>query len=154
MKEFLEVFGLNLQSMNGIDIVSAAEFVAEIGDISRFPSAKHLASYAGVAPLANSSGQHENLRADWRGNRVLNCLFYKLAIRVIMPTGKNKVYVNPLFREYYENWCSVGENENPDSHINRKALKRVERRLVNVIYSMMKNKRDYINPPVLRTIER
>jgi transposase len=33
--------------LHGVGLITAAIFVAEIGDIARFPSARHLCSWAG-----------------------------------------------------------------------------------------------------------
>ncbi len=41
-----------VQALHGVGPVMAAIFVAEIGDVSRFASARHLCSWAGVHPLA------------------------------------------------------------------------------------------------------
>ena len=45
-----------LMSMPGIGCYSALLILSEIGDITRFPNAKHLVSYAGLAPSVRSSG--------------------------------------------------------------------------------------------------
>src|SRR6185295_2295779 len=45
-----------LDSMPGIGPFTALLLCAEIGDISRFPDASHLASYAGLVPSVYSSG--------------------------------------------------------------------------------------------------
>jgi len=45
-----------LMSMPGIGCYSALLILSEIGDITRFPDAKHLVSYAGLAPSVRSSG--------------------------------------------------------------------------------------------------
>lgn len=46
-----------LMSIPGISSISAAVILTEIGaDMSRFPSAKHLASWAGVCPGNKQSG--------------------------------------------------------------------------------------------------
>jgi transposase len=42
----------------GIGILTAATIVAEVGDVSRFPSADHLASWAGLTPTERSSADH------------------------------------------------------------------------------------------------
>jgi transposase len=56
-----------LQTIPGIGERAAATIVAEIGtDMSRFPSAKHLASWAGVCPGNRQSGGKQ-LRAKPRG---------------------------------------------------------------------------------------
>jgi transposase len=45
-----------LQSMRGIGLITAAVLVAELGDITRFTSAKHLMAYVGLIPGERSSG--------------------------------------------------------------------------------------------------
>jgi transposase len=44
-----------VQAINGVGRVTAAIFVAEIGDVSRFPSARHLCSWAGLTPSHHQS---------------------------------------------------------------------------------------------------
>jgi transposase len=58
-----------LRQIPGLDTVSIAAIVAEIGaDMSVFPSAKHLSSWAGLAPGKNeSAGKSKSTRA-LRGN--------------------------------------------------------------------------------------
>jgi len=56
-----------LQSLPGIGVILAATIALEIGEISRFPSAEHLASYAGTTPRVHASGgrvRYGRLRAD------------------------------------------------------------------------------------------
>lgn len=45
-----------LRALRGIDMVSAATFVAAIGDISRFENPQNLMSYLGLTPSEHSSG--------------------------------------------------------------------------------------------------
>ena len=45
-----------LQSMRGIDLVSAVTILAEIGDISRFASPRELMGYLGLVPSERSTG--------------------------------------------------------------------------------------------------
>jgi transposase len=45
-----------LMSLPGVGVVLAATIQLEIGEIGRFPSAEHLASYAGTTPRVHSSG--------------------------------------------------------------------------------------------------
>jgi transposase len=45
-----------LTSMPGVGIRTAARILIEIGDISAFPTAGHLAAYAGLAPVTHRSG--------------------------------------------------------------------------------------------------
>jgi len=44
-----------IQAIPGVGPVLAAVFVAEIGDISRFPTARHLCSWAGLTPTHHES---------------------------------------------------------------------------------------------------
>jgi len=44
-----------IQAIPGVGPVLAAVFVAEIGDVSRFPSARHLCSWAGLTPSHHES---------------------------------------------------------------------------------------------------
>jgi transposase len=48
-----------LKTIPGIGDVIATSFVAEIGDINRFPSSEKLASYAGLTPIVRQSGEKE-----------------------------------------------------------------------------------------------
>jgi transposase len=69
-----------LQSMPGIGVILAATITLEIGDIGRFPSAEHLASYAGTTPRVHASGgkvRYGRLRPDV--NRYLKWAFVEAA---------------------------------------------------------------------------
>src|SRR5260221_9876935 len=46
-----------LQALRGIAPVAAATLVAELGDITRFTSARHLMAYLGLVPSGHSSGE-------------------------------------------------------------------------------------------------
>jgi len=140
LEGFLEHFDYKLQSMRGIDTVIAVNLIAEIGDISRFPTPAKLARYSGVAPVTYSSGKSNVQYANERGNRVLNSIFFRLSVMVTMTVGKNRKIINPFFYEYYHKKISEGKTK-------RQALKCVQRRLVNIIWSIMTYKTEYINPP-------
>ena len=45
-----------LMSLPGIGVILAATIALEVGEITRFPSAAHLASYAGTTPRVHASG--------------------------------------------------------------------------------------------------
>jgi transposase len=47
-----------LCTLPGVGHYTALLLLAEIGDVSRFPSPKHLVSYAGLAPTVHASGGH------------------------------------------------------------------------------------------------
>jgi len=132
-------FSYPLTSIKGIDTLTAAKLISEIGDINRFKNAKALAKYSGVAPVTFASGMSKLEMANARGNRKLNEIFYRIALTSVMPIGINKALINPIFYDYYMKKISEGKLKN-------QALKCVQRRLVNIIYSVMKHKRPYENP--------
>jgi len=136
----LENFNTPLLYMTGFDIVSVAQLLVCIGDIKRFPKSGKLAQYAGVAPVTFASGKTDKQYSNRKGNRELNSLFYNLALRVSMPVGSSKKIVNTFFYEYYNRKLSEGKTK-------RQALKCVERRLVHIIWTMLTNNEEYVNPP-------
>lgn len=69
-----------LQTIPGISATSAAAIIAEIGvDMSRFPSAKHLASWAGLCPGNKQSGGKRLQAGTNPGNRWLRGVFGEVA---------------------------------------------------------------------------
>jgi len=65
-----------LMSMPGVGVILAATIALEIGEVQRFPSAMHLASYSGTTPRVHASGEkvrYGSLRADV--NRYLKWAF-------------------------------------------------------------------------------
>jgi transposase len=64
--------GTMLTDIFGVGPILAAKIVGIVGDVSRFPSKAHFASYAGVAPIEASSGVVVRHRLSLAGNRSLN----------------------------------------------------------------------------------
>ena len=139
IKKILTHFDYPLSTMKGIDTLTEASLIAEIGNINRFKNAAALAKYAGVAPVTFASGMTKLEFANARGNRKLNGLIHQVALSSVAPKGKNKALTNPIFYDYYQKKLSEGKTKT-------QALKCVQRRLVNIIYNMMKYKRPYLNP--------
>ncbi len=137
LRQVLAQTDYKLESMDGISTVTAAELVAEVGDIRRFSNADKLARFAGIAPVRFSSGGKGKDQASGQGNRVLNAIFHNLAVQQIqVAKGDNKKQRNPVFYEFYGRKLAEGKTK-------KQALICVMRRLVNIIYSMMKNKTEY-----------
>jgi transposase len=55
--------------IHGIGPAGAARILADVGDISRFPSRGHFASWTGTAPIDASSGQQIRHRLSRAGKR-------------------------------------------------------------------------------------
>jgi len=138
---FLTKFNCTLTSMSGIDTITAARMLAYIGDIKKFSSPAKLARYAGIAPVTYASGKKDMQFANERGNRQLNSLFYSLAVRVSYATGPSRKVMNSFFYDYYNRKISEGKTK-------RQALKCVQRRLVNIIWTMLTHSEEYVNPPM------
>jgi len=141
IEKLMVEFDYPLTSMKGIDTLTSAQLINEIGDINRFKSSASLAKFAGVAPLTYASGMTKLELANAKGNRKLNELTYRIALSAVSPIGPKKMLLNPIFREYYEKKISEGKSVN-------KAIKCVQRRLINIIYNIMKHNKPYINPEV------
>lgn len=142
----LPMFGMKLETMPGISFVTAAALIAEVGDINRFTSAAKLAKYAGIAPVQYSSGQSDLNFSNRRGDRNLNQILFFLAVSQCNDHGVKGGPVNPIFAEYYKKKISDGKTK-------KQAIKCVMRRLVNIIYRMMKTGKGYEIPDIPNQLE-
>ncbi|AJD32197.1 MULTISPECIES: IS110 family transposase [Clostridium] len=138
MRKLLKLLDLKLETIPGIDTVTAIALVAHIGDIKRFRNADKLAKFSGIAPVNFSSAGKGKDKKSKQGNRELYGVFYFLAVQQIQVSKKGTPR-NPVFLEYYKRKVSEGKTK-------IQALVCVMRRLNNIIYGMMKNKTEYILP--------
>ena len=90
-----------LTSIPGIGFVTAATFLAEVPDISDFPQARQLASYAGLCPKHHQSGSsvRKKARLSKTGNPYLRKTFYMPAIAMLR--GHNPL-IQPLIERMQE----------------------------------------------------
>ena len=73
-----------LLSIPGVGIVTAAGFLGEIGDISKYTSAKEIIKLAGLNLVEISSGEKKGAKKiSKRGNSILRCLLYQCAVVAI-----------------------------------------------------------------------
>jgi transposase len=64
-----------LRTIPGVGLITATALVAFIGDVNRFPSGRHFASYLGLTPREKSSGSIRHLgRISKRGDTYLRML--------------------------------------------------------------------------------
>lgn len=68
-----------IMSIPGVGKQTAQEVLAEISDVSRFPSAKHLASWAGLAPSVYQSGGKNLTGRTRKGSKWLRKTMYQVA---------------------------------------------------------------------------
>lgn len=140
MKKLLKLLDLKLETIPGVDTVTAIALVAHIGDIKRFRNADKLAKFSGIAPVNFSSAGKGKDKKSRQGNRELYGVFYFLAVQQIQVSKKGTPR-NPVFLQYYKRKISEGKTK-------IQALVCVMRRLNNIIYGMMKNKTEYVMPNV------
>ena len=99
--------------------ICAAQLIGYTGDIGRFPTKGHYASYNATAPIEASSGPTRRHRLNPRGNRQLNWAIHIVAISQISHPGPG--------RDFYEG--KRGEGKSP-----KEAIRSLKRRLSDVIY--------------------
>ena len=74
-----------LRSVPGVGLLTATALLPFIGDVRRFPSARHLASYLGLTPREYSGGLRRRLgRISKRGDGYLRTLLIHGARSVLL----------------------------------------------------------------------
>lgn len=141
LKQLVNLLDYQLETMPGIELVTASALIAEIGDVRRFPNANKLARFAGIAPVYFGSGGKGKTHKSKQGNRALHALFYNLAVQQVQVAKGSKMPRNPVFHAYYQKKLKEGKTKG-------QALVCIMRRLVNIIYGMMKYKIAYELPIV------
>ena len=122
-----------LQTQPGVGPITALAYVLTLGDVSRFPRGKQVASYLGLIPREHSSGGRQRLGAITKqGNRMLRMLLVEAA--------QAAVRYDPQFRKEYLHRC----------HQKPKAVAKVAaaRKLAVRLYWMLRTQRPY--PAVVR----
>jgi transposase len=76
----VEASGTTLTEIFGIGPILASRIIGTVGNVGRFPSRAHFASYAGTAPVEASSGEVVRHRLSLAGNRKLNYALHMVAV--------------------------------------------------------------------------
>jgi transposase len=76
----IEASGTTLTQIFGVGPILAATILGTVGDVTRFPTKGHFASYCGTAPLEASSGEVVRHRLSLAGNRHLNYALHMVAV--------------------------------------------------------------------------
>jgi len=114
-----------IHSMPGLGVLSAAKLLVVVGDGSRFPTAAHLAPYAGLAPVTRQSGTSiGSQRAPRRGNPQVRQIFFFAAVASLAH--------DPQSRRYYDRKRAQGKRATA-------ALLCLARRKANLLHAMLRN---------------
>jgi transposase len=76
----VEASGTTLTEIFGIGPILAAKIIGTVGNVGRFPTKAHFASYCGTAPVEVSSGEVVRHRLSLAGNRKLNNALHMVAV--------------------------------------------------------------------------
>lgn len=145
ISEFLPEFKCTLNTIPGVNDITVANLLSEIGNIQRFPNADKLAKFAGIAPVCFSSAGKGTDKPSRQGNRKLQAIIYFLAIQMVQVSSKGTPR-NSSFYAYFQKQIKRGKSK-------PQALILISRRLINIIYGMLKNKTEYVMPEVKETGE-
>ena len=118
----IKASGTTLTRIYGVGPLNAALIIGEVGDVSRFPSRDHFASYTGTAPIAASSGDHHRHRLNRAGNRTMN---HALHIAAIV-----QVRYDTPGRAYYLRKIAEGKSK-------KEALRCVKRRISDAVWRQL-----------------
>ncbi len=122
LTELVKATGSGLQELNGIGPSGAARLIGDIGDIHRFTSRGHFASWNGTAPLDASSGEQQRHRLSRAGNRRINRVLHIMAVVQLRHDTEG--------RAYYRRKLAAGKTP-------MEAMRALKRRLSDVVYRRM-----------------
>ena len=135
IEQQFEIIPNTLTSIPGIGKVYSAGIIAEIGDINRFDSQASVAKYAGLVWTQHQSGNFEaqHTRMIKSGNRYLRYYLLEAANSVRRCDSE--------FRRYYDlKYKEVNQYQH------KRALALTARKLVRLIFRLMKDNRLYKLP--------
>lgn len=111
--------GTTLCDIVGIGPICAAIIIGFTGDVARFPTRGHFATYNATAPIEASSGDRPRHRLNPRGNRKLNHAIHVAAICQLRYPGEG--------RTYYDKKIAEGKTS-------KEAIRALKRRISDRVY--------------------
>jgi len=132
-----------LLGIKGIGVVTAASFLGEVGDPLRFQNARQIANYAGYNLVEDSSGKNKSGTCiSKRGRKQLRSVLYQMAFTMVGHNAEMKV----LYRHL------TTRKTNPLKK--KQALVVVSKKIITVIYSLLKKQETYRPELVLGTVRK
>jgi transposase len=130
-------------SIKGVGVVSAASFLGEVGDPLRFDSDRQISKYAGYNLTEDSSGKNKSgTSISKRGRKQLRSILYKMAFTMVGSNAEMKTLYRYL----------TTRKENPLKK--KQALVVIAKKIITVIYSLLKKRETYNPELVLGTVRR
>jgi transposase len=118
----VEAAKTSLVDLYGVGPIVAALILGHTGDVTRFASRHHFASYNGTAPVEASSGPKKRHRLNTRGNRQLNHAIHMIAICQIRGDTPG--------RAYFQRKIDEGKSK-------KEALRALKRRVSDAVYRQL-----------------
>ena len=116
----VEASGTTLTEIFGIGPILAARIIGTVGNVSRFPTKAHFASYSGTAPVEASSGEVVRHRlSSLAGNRKLNYALHMVATCQARSDARG--------RGYYRKKIAEGKSR-------KEALRCLKRRISDAVF--------------------
>jgi transposase len=115
----VQASGTTLTEIFGIGPILAARIIGTVGDVMRFPTKAHFASYSGTAPLEASSGEVVRHRLSMAGNRHLNYALHMVAVCQARSDARGGAY--------YRKKLAEGKSR-------KEALRCLKRRVSDVVF--------------------
>ena len=112
----------SLTELYGVGPVVAAIIIGHVGDVRRFASRDHFASYNATAPVEASSGPKKRHRLNPRGNRMINYALHMTAVTQIRNDTPG--------RDYFERKLAEGKSK-------KEALRALKRRISDAVYRQL-----------------
>ena len=127
----LKTLNSEITTITGIGDILGASILGEIGDISRFEKASQLVAFAGLDVAINQSGEFTGteMKITKRGSPYLR--------RSIWMAATVACFKDPALSVYYKKLIDRGKK-----HLT--AVGAVARKMCNIIFSVLKNKKPYI----------
>jgi transposase len=136
-------FADKLLEIKGVGLLSVASFIAEVGDISRFRSARQIQKLAGLAIKDNSSGKHNGqTKISKRGRKRLRHAMFQ----VILPMIRN----NEEFKELHQYYTT-----RPGNPLKKmQSIIALSCRLIRIFFVILKKGVDYDGQRLMTDIKR
>jgi transposase len=127
-----------LTAIPGIGLVLAHVIRAEIGQIDRFPSRRHLASYCGLAPLSDdSANRHGPRHCSPACNHVLRWALIEAAAGAVRATRNG----SPKLHRLYDRLTHGGRTRKNEAKV------AVARKLSELVYIVWTKQQPYTETP-------